>query len=170
MKKVFLAAAFSVAASAAGAATIYSGEIPVADYITIGDADWAWASPCGADIDSCANFDIAEQATYGWRLPDAKEIADYILPSVSDFVASFFKDDIYACASGWFNSSWTHCDVSDALAGFVWNVDGGYFSETFVIRTAGGAPGPAPVPVPAAGLMMVAGLGGLAALRRRRAA
>ncbi|MBD3787288.1 MAG: VPLPA-CTERM sorting domain-containing protein [Sphingomonadales bacterium] len=179
IKCLVAAAAVAIGAGAAAeAATLYSGEIPSDHYITYMGADWAWASPCSADSYSCAAFDISEQSLYGWRLPTTSEIETYILSNFTQFISAFVTgpdEDVWpfpvACAAGWFNASYSHCDLNDARNGFIWGTPSiyglfdqyGYYDETFVLRTTGL---PA-VPVPAAGLLLLSGAAALGLMRRR---
>lgn len=167
MRRTGLAAAFLAIAGPGMAATIASGPVSTDNYITVGGRDWAWAMPCGAGSESCYTvdqLDLSGQAKYGWRLPDAEEIAAFIGADLRAFQDLFLKTDgSLTCAAAWFNATWDHCDYDDE----VWNVTGLPYDETFVIR--GDVPEVSAVPLPgAAGLLGVA-MGTLGLARRRKA-
>lgn len=158
LKKLALAA-LVIGAPAPALAQI-NAPVPVANYITFGGFDWAWASPCpptGAGCGSGAPVDLSYQGTLGWRLPTAAELAAG--PSVGDFGSS----SAFACASAWFTSAYTHCDYGDAQAGAVYGAPGGgnWYDETWVIRGAA-------VPEPAAWGMLIGGFALVGAAMRRR--
>jgi len=136
--------------------------VPVANYITFGGFDWAWASPCpptGAGCGSGAPVDFTYQGTQGWRLPTAAELA--MGPAVTDFGTA----GAFACASAWFTSAYSHCDYGDAAGGAVFGAPGGnvWYAETWVIRDGSGA-----VPEPAAWGMLIGGFALAGAAIRRR--
>ncbi len=140
--------------------------VPVANYITFGGLDWAWASPCppsgsagGTTCGSGAAVDFTYQGTQGWRLPTAAELAAG--PAVTDFGTAV----AFACASAWFTSAYTHCDYGDAAGGAVFGAPGGgnWYDETWVIR--GGAGG---IPEPAAWGMLIGGFALAGAAMRHR--
>ena len=163
LKKLALAAI--VAGMPAPALAQINAPVPVANYITFGGFDWAWASPCppsgGAGGTTCGFgpiLDLSYQGTLGWRLPTAAELAAG--PSASDFGTP----SAFACASAWFVPTYTHCDYGDAAAGAVFGSAGGgnWYDETWVIRDVSA------VPEPAAWGMLIGGFalaGG--AIRRR---
>ena len=134
--------------------------------------EWAWASPCGNQANSCSVIDDSYQTPLGWRLPTAAEVSAHIASNIAAFVASFnfagSNTGGHACASEWFDVQYSHCDVSDALSGYIWNLGpghdpsfGGYYSETFYVRAA-------TVPVPAAFGLLALGLGVLGGIGRSR--
>ena len=160
MRKIlFAAAAAAIAAATPAAATVYTGEVPVTNYITFGGLDWAWASPCSPD--GCwvgSGIDMSEQAGYGWVIATTAQLASG--PAQSDFLDSAGS---VICASGWF-SSFTWCDYGNP----VWNAGspgGVSYSETWVVRGAA-TPG---VPEPAIWGMLITGFGLVGAAVRRRA-
>lgn len=165
-KYITLAAlATGLFAAATPAAAIINAPVPTTNYITFGGNDWAWASPCppsgsagGTQCGTPNTVDFTYQATQGWRLPTAAELAAG--PTVADFgTAGNFK-----CASAWFNTVYTHCDYGDAASGAVYGSAGGgnWYDETWVIRG---------VPEPTTWLLMIAGFGlvGTSMRNRKRA-
>jgi hypothetical protein len=135
--------------------------------------EWAWASPCAPVDPSCAT---PLEMHHGFRL--AQE---------ADWLAGFTGlQDVYnafnpvgasqLCASGYFNSGYSHCDAANVWppnAGYVltvWNAPEAWgssntsYAESFVVR--GGA---ASVPDPGSSLLLLGmGLVGLRAWRKRR--
>ena len=165
-KLLATAVSLAVMACAAPASAVINSPVPTANYITFLGFDWAWAAPCAPNGLSCGadlrlDNALTYQATQGWRYPTLPEFLNR--PAVADFGTK--------CASAWFNSGYSHCDILDAQAGYVWdygfNITSGGTNpaaETWVIRGGSGTP------EPAAWAMMIAGfaLAG-ASLRRRRA-
>jgi hypothetical protein len=162
------AAAIAVACAPSAQATTYSGPLPTSSYITFGNLDWVWASPCSPSGAVCGDgvsgaVDLSYQGTQGWRVPTYAEFV--ARPGASDFGG--------ACGSGWFSAGYTHCDVGDAQAGYLWDYGYGLtsegsnlYSETWLVRSE-----VAGVPEPATWAMLIGGFAFIgAALRRRRAA
>ena len=178
LRALFVAAALMVAtvASHTASAAPLNAPVPGNAFTTYQGYEWAWAAPCSAVDPSCGVIDLSFQAGLGWRLPTLAEARAVILPDIAAFVNAFFYaganasfgGNDFACASAWFSTLHTHCDVNDALIGGIWNLGpnssfpGNPLQETFVIRDI------APVPVPAAFGMLALGLAALGALRRRR--
>lgn len=165
IKKTLTLAALAVGMTglATPAAAIINAPVPVANYITFGGNDWAWASPCppsgSAGEVQCGQpnmVDFTYQATQGWRLPTAAELA------AGPTAANFGTADSFKCASAWFNTVYTHCDYSDAAGGAVFGsaTGGNWYDETWVIRT---------VPEPMTWALMLAGFGLVGTSMRRRA-
>lgn len=163
-KLAALAATMLVGAGVSPAsAAIINAPVPVANYITFGGNDWAWAMPCPAVPQGpCGNtpvLDLSFQGPLGWRLPTLAELSAG--PSAADFgTPSSFK-----CAAAYFNSSYSHCDYGDAAAGLVFGsaTGGSQYDETWVIRVAGGA-----VPEPATWALLISGFAMAGAAMRRR--
>jgi hypothetical protein len=89
-------------------AALITGPLPDDKYITVGEFDWAWASPAS----SYGGFDV-DAPGGGWRIATPEEFADQ--PEASDFIV----DGTLRCASGYFTDSFTWCDFSDPIAGFI---------------------------------------------------
>ncbi len=165
-KTVALAAlATGMAGLATPAAAILNVPVPAANYIVFGGNDWAWASPCppsgsanGTQCGQPNTVDFTYQATQGWRLPTAAELA------AGPVAADFGNAGNFACASAWFNTVYTHCDYGDAAGGAVFGGAGGgnWYDETWVIRSAA-------VPEPASWALMIGGFAMVGATMRRRA-
>ena len=161
----FAALALGATGISAPAFAAINAPVPVANYITFGGNDWAWASPCppsgagqGTTCGDGSPIDLSYQSTQGWRLPTAAELAAG--PSVSDFGTP----SVFACASAWF-SNYSHCDYSDAASGAVYGSPGGgvWYAETWAIRDGA-------VPEPAVWAMMISGLALVGGVMRRRRA
>jgi PEP-CTERM motif len=158
------ASALVVSVLAVPAQAAINAPVPTANYIVFGGDDWAWASPCppsgGFGNIMCGTGDTVDfsyQATQGWRLATAADLATG--PTVADFGTA----GNFACAAAWFTRSYDYCDYGDAAAGAVHNSPGGnvWYAETWVIRDGG-------VPEPASWAMMIAGFGLVGATMRRR--
>ena len=189
MKIHFLAAAALAAALAAPAAATINSPVPTNAYIHFGNLDWVWANPCPA-TGGCGDIDLTYQATQGWRLPTAAEIA--ARPQASDFLFAGANvpqggfDPVSlarfgaggdtpidvgsagACGTSYFSVSFRHCDYGDGVAGDIFDPaggGGGFFAETWLVRGLSAAP------EPASWAMLIAGFGLVgAAMRRRKAA
>ena len=166
-------------------AAIVDAPVPGNAMISFGGFDWAWAGPCAPFSPSCGEIDLSYQAGQGWRLPTVAEMDAAIASAggANDWVDLFFfaganwavgtdlggrtnsfGEDM-ACASAYFSNNWEHCDPSDARNGYIYNWSGGQApnaaEETFVLRVAA-------IPIPASLTLLLAGLGGLGAMRLRR--
>ena len=163
MKTILLTAATALAVclTAPAQATI-NAPVPADSYIHFGGLDWAWASPCaGFSENSCSGIDLSYQATQGWRIPTYAEFA--ARPTEDDFAGT--------CASAWFDIYYTHCDYGDPAEGYLFDFGYGVtpygaegYSDTWLVREAGG------VPEAATWAMMIAGFGLVGAAARRRSA
>ena len=161
----FAALALSATGVSAPAFAAINAPVPVANYITFGGNDWAWASPCppsgsggGITCGDGSPIDMSYQSTQGWHIATASDLASG--PSASDFGSA----SAFACAAAWF-SNYSHCDYGDAAGGAVFNGPGGdvWYAETWVERAGG-------VPEPAIWAMMISGFALVGATMRRRRA
>jgi len=149
-------------------AAVVDAPVDPSDYISIGGADWAWASPCNAVDPTCGGIDFSYQGLQGWALATTAQIDAAISAAggIIGWVALFQPGDI--CASRFFSTVYSHCDYNDPLSyNLVYNWSGNttnpeyaVFNEVFAVRVS-------PVPVPAAGFLLMGGLGLLAAMKRR---
>lgn len=131
-------------------------ETPLPDntYISKNGLDWVWAYPYN---NGHANFDLAYQSQFGWRIPTAQELAQ--APSATDFifvganvplggtdplsgasfqVANAALDGAAACATPYFsNGTWNHCDWGDGNNDLWWGLpDVPSYSEQLLVRGA----------------------------------
>jgi hypothetical protein len=89
-------------------AALIPGPLPGDKFITVDGLDWAWASPAS----SFGGFDI-DAPGGGWRIASPEEFADR--PDANDFIVN----GELRCAAGYFTNSFTWCDFSDPIAGFL---------------------------------------------------
>ncbi|MRW85847.1 PEP-CTERM sorting domain-containing protein [Pseudoduganella sp. FT26W] len=131
--------------------------------VTVGDLQWVWSGPCAPVEPSCGtsmqrdNFTIPTAAQWLSSFADTATV-------VAAFTTTPFTG---ICASPWFNTALDHCDLMDLQMGSIWNAPSpiGTFetqnagAEAFLVRV---------VPEPETYLMLVAGLGLVAAIARRK--
>jgi hypothetical protein len=82
-----LSALALVAESSGTQAALVDAPVPDSAYITIGDLDWAWASPVAGDGSfGQGAVDLSFQSAFGWRVPTATDLLN--VPSALDFLVA----------------------------------------------------------------------------------
>ena len=175
LKTVSLAIAVVVAGAAAHAVTITSFNTPLSA------GDGALGSATAAAHESFAN------ATLSTTAATDLELSALITVNPSDLFGSSDNISLSYAVNGAATTAITvfQSVFRTGFAGLDLSLDAGDTLEFFVNGTAGGSgnvvsfsvttsapsagPSPAPVPLPAAGFMLLAGLGGLVAMRKRAA-
>ncbi len=132
--------------------------------ITHAGNEWVWAAPCAAEQPSCG----APTPMYGFDNPTQDQWATWA--DRAELITAFTDGSGNAiCASAYFGSGYSHCDMGDATIGAIWHAyangicDPAYCdnsnSETFYVRA---------VPEPETYALMIAGLGLVGFMVRRR--
>jgi uncharacterized protein (TIGR03382 family) len=151
-----VAVVLTVGISGASAA-LTVGPLPDTAYITVGDLDWAWASPVNVQFFS-NNELMPPEFQEGWRFATDAEMAG--LPSLADFTR---PDASYIQASEYWNTVYTHVDPGDFAAGYVssqWGHGTYDTEETVYVRDVS--------VIPAPGALALVGAGLLSLVARRR--
>jgi len=153
MRNYLIAAAVALSLSSAAFAAPVLTDLTTADYITVGNLDWAAASPVTSQDFYGANTLYQASLHSGWREATNAEWA--MRPSWNDFGGK--------CAAKYWNSGFTHCDVGDRLSQhFVSNMIDS--SDLWYVREVASAGGTVPEP----GSLALLGLGVIGALAARR--
>lgn len=142
----------------------YNTPPPSSVIVSHGGYEWIWAAPCSEGAGSCG----APSHLFGFDTPTSDQWATWA--SRADLLAAFSGK----CGSPYMSAFHNHCDVGDATNGHIFHAfangicDPSYFNgceagttESFLVRA---------VPEPQTYALMVAGLGlvGWVARRRRR--
>lgn len=105
LKKLLLAAIVCGAVTPAIAGPVLT-DLTADDYIVFNNLDWAAASPVSSASWFGANTLFQANLHQGWR--EATDLEWSMRPDWSDFGGK--------CASKYWNSFFTHCDVGDSVA------------------------------------------------------
>lgn len=134
---------------------------PASALVTMGGLQWAWANPCSATPSECGGGQLGVLYHHGFADPTAAQWATW--GSLAALQSAFASGP---CASTYFSKSFDHCDYGDLAAGYVWaspltdpSQAANVYSETFLVRA---------VPEPETYALMIAGLGVLGFIARRR--
>lgn len=135
---------------------------PASAIVTNAGLEWVWANPCpGMPSDVCGGGNPGVVLHHGFHFASAAEWMTW--GSLAAFQGSWGG---VTCASPEFSLKWDHCDMSDMLAGLIWDSAltdpasaSNDYAETFLVRT---------IPEPGTYLLMIAGFGVLGFLARRR--
>jgi len=152
MKKHLIA--LSIAGSALMVGTAFANpiatDLPSDTYVIQDGLKWTWASPVNEEF---FNSNVLSDPSFhiGWRFATNAELAN--IPSLADFDFGNIQSTAY------WNSEYTHVDVSDFTGGYFASLWGHDAYETFYVSA---------VPEPGAYAMLLAGLGLLGFMARRR--
>ena len=152
MKKTILASILALASASTVAVPLNTNPITSDFYITVGDLDWAWASPVSS-VNYGRNVLYTPETQIGWRYATDLEWASH--PAPTEFSANS------TCASQFWNSGFSHCDYTDTLT----NVLTGTSTDIWYVRDVVAQGN---VPEPATLALMGLGLAGLGFSRRNK--
>lgn len=135
---------------------------PASAIVTNAGLEWVWANPCGGTPDSeCGGGQLGVSLHDGFGFASAAQWGTW--GSLAAFQGSWGG---VTCAAPQFSLSFDHCDTGDMLDGYIWGSPltdpdkaANPFSETFLVRA---------VPEPQTYALMIAGLGLLGFIARRR--
>jgi hypothetical protein len=150
-KSTLLAATLALGVAGTAAANPVLSDLTVADYITVGALDWAWASPVSS-VNFGSNVLSAASLHTGWR--EATDIEWAAKPVYTDFGGK--------CAAKYWNSVYTHCDFGDSLSQH--RVGGYNWADLWYVRDVASSD----VPEPGTLALLGVALAGLAATRRKK--
>lgn len=177
--KSFVAAAIGAAFAVAPASAAINLPIPTNAYITVNGLDWAWGAPLPNSYFSDA---LSYQGTQGWRLPTLAELA--FAPVGTDFMFSGANVPLggsdaasgssfqatngaltgaAACAAGYFNTGYSHCDWQDGGQPWAGMNGASSYADQLYVRVSTQA-----VPELATWAMMIVGMGAVGVSMRRR--
>ena len=169
LKKITAAAALGVSLLGAGSAhaALLLGQEPDPSLIVrVGNYEWVYASPCGAQpIFTCS----AVQLHHGFGFATTEQWnASFTSLAVLDAAFTTTNDEPL-CAASYFSVEYDECQIYDMRYGYVWgapfgNGFGDYSAETFLVRVVDASE----VPEPATVGLMTLGVAGFAASRRQR--
>ena len=135
---------------------------PASAIVTNAGLEWVWANPCGGVADAeCGGGNLGVMLHSGFGF--ASDAQWLTWGSLAAFQGAWGG---VTCASPQFSLSFDHCDEGDMLAGYIWGSPltdpaqaANSYSETFLVRV---------VPEPETYALMLAGLGLLGLIARRR--
>lgn len=164
IKRIFAVSCLSLFTLSANA-SILSGEVAADAYVTLGNYDLAWASPCSDGLleGSCGAIDMTEQAGYGWNIMTS-DLFSSLGISAATFIVDYSSSNTqsnginnYAKASGWFSNSYTHIDIENGISG-LWSfadvADPSYY-ETITYRVSANVPEPSSIALLCLGLAAI---------------
>ena len=152
MKKISIALSLISSSLVLGTAFAnpITGDLPSSSYVIKGNLAWTWASPVNVQH-WISNELFAPSFHSGWRFATEAEMRN--LPTLEEFGFGTIQSVAY------WNSAYTHVDVTDFERGYVSSQWGHDVWDTFYVST---------IPEPETCTMLLVGLGLLNLLARRR--